>query len=178
METMILEAAYLAQLLHDGQFRRDGITPYIYHPMRVAGLATLYHLPTKYIAAAWLHDVLEDCSSKVTYLNLVDKFGHVVANTVSGLTNCYTHKNYPKLYRSERKLKEAQRLEQLSVEVQSIKLLDRIDNLMDLEEIRSENQFLRLYLGESITLYLLLDKAIPDVRNKLRSVIDNIERKL
>ena len=44
---------------HSGQFRKDGVTPYITHPETVA--ATVAHLGTEYEATAWLHDVLEDC---------------------------------------------------------------------------------------------------------------------
>lgn len=47
---------------HNGQFRRDGFTAYIAHPARVA--QRLKNEDEEVIAAAWLHDVLED--TKVT----------------------------------------------------------------------------------------------------------------
>ena len=54
----------LARKAHDGQFRRDGKTPYIEHPKAVA--ETVSDDITKSIA--WLHDVLED--TKLTMFDL------------------------------------------------------------------------------------------------------------
>ena len=42
---------------HEGQFRRDGMTPYIVHPAMVASKVAG---DSDAVAAAWLHDVLED----------------------------------------------------------------------------------------------------------------------
>lgn len=47
----------IATIAHAGQFRRDGVTPYIEHPREVA--AHFEH-GTEEWAAAWLHDVMED----------------------------------------------------------------------------------------------------------------------
>ncbi len=50
-------ARHIASAAHEGQYRRDGSTPYIEHPRavarRVAG-------DERAEAVAWLHDVLED----------------------------------------------------------------------------------------------------------------------
>lgn len=43
---------------HSGQFRRDGVTPYIRHPEDVA--KQLKGRPAEWVAVAWLHDILED----------------------------------------------------------------------------------------------------------------------
>jgi len=55
-----------AGVAHIGQLRKDGRTPYITHPGRVASLtATFLKGHPKlyiYVSAAWLHDVMEDCS--------------------------------------------------------------------------------------------------------------------
>jgi (p)ppGpp synthase/HD superfamily hydrolase len=50
-------AESIARRAHGGQFRRDGVTPYVAHPADVA--ARLAGDPAAQ-AAAWLHDVLED----------------------------------------------------------------------------------------------------------------------
>jgi (p)ppGpp synthase/HD superfamily hydrolase len=50
-------AQEIAQRAHDGQFRRDGITPYAVHPERVAKRIAG---DEEAEAVAWLHDVLED----------------------------------------------------------------------------------------------------------------------
>lgn len=49
-------AESIARKAHSGQFRRDGVTPYITHPEAVAAMFTDDTLK----AIAWLHDVVED----------------------------------------------------------------------------------------------------------------------
>lgn len=50
----------IAKNAHSGQFRRDGVTPYINHPISVA--ERVRHFGYKYVCVAYLHDVLEDTS--------------------------------------------------------------------------------------------------------------------
>lgn len=52
-------AEELARFHHNGQFRRDGVTPYIRHVENV--VANLAGEHDEVLAAAWLHDLLEDC---------------------------------------------------------------------------------------------------------------------
>ncbi len=49
----------IARLAHAGQFRRDGVTPYIKHVEAV--VARVQNDRTKCVA--WLHDVIEDCGN-------------------------------------------------------------------------------------------------------------------
>ena len=59
-------ASSIARTAHEGQFRRDGITPYITHPEAVAKSLEGEHPDV--IAAAWLHDVLEDTDVSISDL--------------------------------------------------------------------------------------------------------------
>ena len=63
---LINKVCKLAKDAHAGQFRRDGVTPYIKHPMQVAD--RVRHLGHEYVCVAYLHDVLED--TKVSYSEL------------------------------------------------------------------------------------------------------------
>ncbi|MGC3970928.1 MAG: HD domain-containing protein [Pirellulales bacterium] len=70
---------------HQHQFRKDGRTPYIAHPLRVA--LTVRHVfeiddPTARIAAV-LHDTLEDTTTD--YDDLFERFGRDVADAVAAL---------------------------------------------------------------------------------------------
>jgi hypothetical protein len=56
-------AEQLARRAHERQFRRDGTTPYITHPEAVVN--RLKGENDDVIAAAWLHDVLEDTDTTV-----------------------------------------------------------------------------------------------------------------
>lgn len=53
-------AEKIATELHNGQFRADGITPYIEHPKAVAELVKEYGGSEKSICVAWLHDIMEE----------------------------------------------------------------------------------------------------------------------
>ncbi len=60
-----LMALSLARRLHDGQYRKDG-TPYISHPLKVCTTLISYGVDDDVtLAAALLHDVLEDCQEKL-----------------------------------------------------------------------------------------------------------------
>lgn len=67
---MVTRAMNCARAAHAGQTRRDGRTPYITHPARVA--AAVSNLGFRTIAAAWLHDVLEDTNTNVE--DLADRY--------------------------------------------------------------------------------------------------------
>lgn len=82
-------ALKIATEAHEGQYRWDGVTPYIEHPTAVAGCAiALYNSfcllsgrpispndETVIISAAYLHDVIEDCG--YTYSSLRDKLSEL-----------------------------------------------------------------------------------------------------
>lgn len=51
---------------HNGQYRRDGKTPYFEHVLKVA--KRVEHLGDDYICTAYLHDVIEDTSITKDYL--------------------------------------------------------------------------------------------------------------
>lgn len=56
-DDLVTRAARLAAVAHRGQFRRDGVTPYVRHPEAVAARVSGDPIGE---AVAWLHDVLED----------------------------------------------------------------------------------------------------------------------
>lgn len=60
MSANIQEIIAIATQAHQGQFRSDGVTPYIEHPKAVAESFPETQIGLR--AVAWLHDVLEDTS--------------------------------------------------------------------------------------------------------------------
>jgi (p)ppGpp synthase/HD superfamily hydrolase len=73
---LIQAAEELAHTAHAGQTRRDGITPYIGHPSRVAW--KLAGRSPEIIAAAWLHDTLEDTKLTVEEMSRCGIPGSVI----------------------------------------------------------------------------------------------------
>ncbi|MEA9985123.1 MULTISPECIES: RelA/SpoT family protein [Subtercola] len=80
----IIERAYtVAERAHDGQKRRSG-EPYITHPVAVAQILAELGIGTKTIAAALLHDTVEDTDYSLDSLRA--EFGDEVAMLVDGVT--------------------------------------------------------------------------------------------
>ena len=72
-----LLALAIARHFHDGQYRKDG-TPYIQHPLKVCSTLISYGIDDDVtLAAALLHDVIEDCQDKLPYggNELVTEYG-------------------------------------------------------------------------------------------------------
>lgn len=57
---LIDTARELARRAHQGQTRKDGVTPYIEHPLAVAATLSGYGYDDETVAAGLLHDVIED----------------------------------------------------------------------------------------------------------------------
>lgn len=123
----MLDKAYqLAERAHSGQFRRSG-EPYICHPLHVAMLLVDLGMDTESLAAALMHDVVEDTS--VTLDELESQFGADVAHMVDGVTKL------TKIRFSSVEEQQAENLRKMlmamsqDVRVMIIKLCDRLHNM-------------------------------------------------
>lgn len=72
-----MTAPEIAALAHAGQFRRDGVTPYIKHPEKVA---SFFEKGSVEWNVAWLHDVVEDTSMTLEELDSYNLPSGVVTN--------------------------------------------------------------------------------------------------
>ena len=79
---MIRKAAEFAARAHEGVMRKGSQIPYITHPLEVAMIVSLMTDDKGLIAAAYLHDVVEDAG--VTYEELEQEFGTRVSELVRG----------------------------------------------------------------------------------------------
>jgi len=79
----ILRAYKFGASAHDGQTRKSG-EPYITHPVAVAQELAEMHLDAQAIAAAILHDVVEDTAASLG--DIEESFGHEVAQLVDGVS--------------------------------------------------------------------------------------------
>src|ERR1700692_1402914 len=81
--SLIVRAAETATVAHAGQLRRSG-EPYITHPIAVAGIVADLGLDAMTVAAALLHDAVEDTGVTT---EIIDRdFGPQVALIVDGVT--------------------------------------------------------------------------------------------
>ena len=78
--TLISDAMVFAACAHDGMLRKGTNVPYIVHPAEVAAIAATLTDDPEILAAAVLHDVMEDCG--VGMAELEQRFGVRVAELV------------------------------------------------------------------------------------------------
>jgi (p)ppGpp synthase/HD superfamily hydrolase len=158
----VTRAILLATDAHRAQFRKDGVTPYITHPAAVASMVALHvqqaplglgYGPYEIVAAAWLHDVVEDCYPvQQDGLNVIAGIlGQSVADLVKGLTN---EKHDPILLRRTRKEMDWDRLAKEGLAVKLVKLFDRQHNIQDMLHPTPHftDKFRMLYAEETLEL--------------------------
>ncbi|WP_156807346.1 RelA/SpoT family protein [Effusibacillus pohliae] len=137
-DVQLVRRAYeFAKEAHQGQQRRSG-EEYITHPIAVAEILADLELDAVTLAAALLHDVVED--TPVTEEQLVAEFGSEIRDLVDGVT---------KLGRLKYLSKEEQQAENLrkmflamakDIRVILIKLADRLHNMRTLKHLPPEKQ--------------------------------------
>ena len=110
-----------------GQRRKGTNEAYTKHLSEVARLVAESGGHEAQIAAAWLHDVVEDTPIPLSHIRTV--FGPDIAKLVQELTDKYTKHDYPGLNRRQRKAKELDRLSKISDRAKTIKYADFVSNL-------------------------------------------------
>jgi RelA/SpoT family (p)ppGpp synthetase len=126
----LLNRAYVYAMRAHGEQMRDSGDPYISHPLQVAAILTDLKLDDATIAAALLHDTIEDTDA--TRAEIDRLFGHDIGVLVEGLTKL------KKLDLVSKEAKQAENLRKLllaiadDVRVLLIKLADRLHNMRTL----------------------------------------------
>ncbi len=170
-----------ADRAHGEQMRKYAPERYIAHPIRVMETCRQYTSDVKILAAALLHDVLED--TPVTKEQMQEFLEHLmnkpeaqqIVHLVEELTDIYTKDKYPQWNRHTRKQKEMERLEKTSEEAQTIKYADLIDNTSEIVE--KDPDFSRRYLEEAKILLKKLRKGIEALRQRaMATVKENLGR--
>ncbi|OFW54857.1 MAG: GTP pyrophosphokinase [Actinobacteria bacterium RBG_16_70_17] len=134
---LVLRAYAAARQAHEGQVRRTG-DPYITHPLAVAHILAGYGLDAETIAAALLHDALEDTALTLDQVRAT--FGDTVADLIDGVTKL-DRVSYGNLEEAQaatiRKMVIAMARD---VRVLLIKLADRLHNVRTLYALPEEKQ--------------------------------------
>ncbi|MHB8622102.1 MAG: RelA/SpoT family protein [Sulfuricaulis sp.] len=133
---------------HDGQCRVSG-EPYIFHPIEVAHILASMRLDSKSVAAAILHDVIEDTPTAKE--RIVEEFGSDIAALVDGVS---------KITRIEFQSQEEAQAENFrkmllamasDIRVILIKLADRLHNMRTISALSSERR--RAIARETLEIY-------------------------
>ena len=196
---LVRRAYRFADEAHLGQTRKNG-EPYITHPIAVAALCTEWKLDAQALAAALMHDSMEDCG--VTKIELIEKFGVPVAELVDGLTKL------DKLEFNTREENQAESFRKMllamarDVRVILIKLADRTHNMRTMGDMprnkwgRISSETLEIYAPIAYRLglnqiyrelqdlsfrylrpwrYAVLTKAVGRARNRRRDLIQKVQ---
>lgn len=147
-----------------GQTRKYTGEPYIVHPLEVANIVISVGGTEAMVAAAMLHDVLEDTG--VTFDLLEDEFGEEVAQLVLWLTDVSKPEDGN---RSTRKALDRQHSAAAPAEAQTIKVADLISNTKSI--VMHDPNFGKVYLEEKRLLLDMLTKANPELLQRARSQV-------
>lgn len=123
--------------------------PYSVHLAMVAKLVSSVTDDQETIAAAWLHDVVED--TPATLYNIEQEFGVAVARLVDELTDISKPSDGN---RTTRKAIDRQHLAQASPRSKTVKLADLIDNCQDI--CKNDKRFAKVFLEEMDNLLTVL----------------------
>lgn len=151
-----------------GQVRKYTDEPYWVHPAEVAAIvATVSHTDAM-LAAAWLHDTVEDTA--VTSDDIAQGFGKEVAELVAWLTDVSRPEDGN---RARRKQLDREHIAAAPAEVHTIKLADLISNTKSIVE--HDPEFAKVYLEEKRLLLEVLVKGDLSLRIAARNQISERE---
>lgn len=134
------------------QLRKYTNEPYIVHPAEVAGIVASVPHTTEMLAAAWLHDVVEDTG--VTIDVIKTEFGDEVAELVGWLTDVSKPEDGPRWLR---KRMDREHSAQAPAAAQTVKLADLISNSKSI--MKHDEKFARVYLEEKRLLLEVLTRG-------------------
>ena len=202
-ESTIHEAYALSQKMHLGQFRKSG-EPYISHPLAVTQILAEYGLDGDTLAAALLHDTVED--TEITLEDVEAAFGPEVARMIDGVTKL------DRIRFGTREEAQAATIRKMvvamaqDVRVLLIKLADRLHNLRTIDPLPPEKQeriaretlevyaplahrlgvqeikhemedrcFAILYPKRNLEIDTLLQQRAPERDAQIRTAVDHVE---
>ena len=166
---LIRKAFDLAVEAHNGQRRKSG-EAYVFHPIAVAKIVSSeIGLDATSIAAALIHDVVED-NENYTINDIEQMFGKVVAKIVHGLTKI------SKLSKSSDVSLQAENFKKMlltlndDVRVIIIKIADRLHNMQTMHAMKPDKQI--KIASETLYIYAPLAHRIGlyNIKNELEDL--------
>lgn len=182
MDEILRKVKEFADTAHGDQERKYSPERYIAHPVRVMETCRQYNAKLSVLAAALLHDVLEDTAvdqqAMENFLESVMSKEEAAATLrlVIELTDVYTRQLHPRLNRKQRKAKEAERISQISADAQTIKYADIMDNCKAIAS--QDTDFAPVFLRECKMLLSKMDKGNKALHNEALKVVEMEQEQL
>jgi (p)ppGpp synthase/HD superfamily hydrolase len=166
MKNIIVKAGLFAVEAHKGQVRKYTNLPYHTHVFAVSTLVEVAGGDENMVAAALLHDTLED--TPTTYEDLVEEFGTDVADLVREVTDVSVTADGN---RAIRKALDRAHLADASPRAQTIKLADLIHNSGSIAEY--DPSFAKVYMPEKAALLEVLTAGDPVLYAKAKAIVED-----
>ncbi|MDB4453608.1 RelA/SpoT family protein [Pseudomonadales bacterium] len=145
----LVRRAYLcAEKAHSGQTRRSG-EPYVTHPLAVAHILADMHMDHQSLAAAMLHDVIED--TEVDKIEIVEQFGSTVAELVDGVSKLTQFEFQTQAEKQAENFQKMAMAMARDLRVILVKLADRLHNMRTLDVLGAEKR--RRIAVETLEIY-------------------------
>ncbi|MDK2867166.1 MAG: diphosphokinase / guanosine-3,5-bis(diphosphate) 3-diphosphatase [Clostridiales bacterium] len=145
----LAKAYNFGEKAHEGQYRKDGVTPFFSHPKNVSLILAELEMDEDTIIASLLHDTVED--TIVTLDDVRKLFGAEVALLVDGVTKLAVINYETKQERQVENLRKMFLAMSSDIRVILIKLADRLHNIRTLDNMPPEKQ--REKAEETIEIY-------------------------
>ena len=164
MRSLEIGAKKFATERHTGQVRKYTGEPYICHPAAVVEIVRgMTHTP-EMIAAAWLHDTVED--TETTLGEIKEYFGDQVSVLVEMLTDVSEPGDGN---RATRKALDREHTAKASPDAKTIKLADLIHNTKSIVEF--DPDFAKIYLAEKELLLKVLKEGDKTLWNRANDIV-------
>ncbi len=163
----VREAYRLGAVAHEGQTRKSG-EPYITHPVAVATILADMRLDHEAIAAAILHDTLED--TPVSHEELEAKFGREVAELVDGVTKLDKVQFGTRQEANAESFRKMMLAMSRDLRVILIKLADRLHNMRTLDAMSDASR--RRIAQETLEIYAPIAQRLG--MNKVKSELQDL----
>lgn len=145
---LVRRAYYCAESAHAGQTRRSG-EAYVTHPLAVAHILADMHMDHQSLAAAMLHDVIED--TPVDKEALSEQFGETVAELVDGVSKLTQFEFQTQAEKQAENFQKMAMAMARDLRVILVKLADRLHNMRTLDVLGAEKR--RRIAKETLEIY-------------------------
>ena len=167
---MVLDACAFATRMHAGQQRKYTGEPYVLHCLEVARIVAEIGGSPAMIAAALLHDVVEDTEASIDDISA--QFGEQIAQGVAWLTDVSRPDDGN---RAVRKALDREHLAQAPAAMKTVKLADVISNTRSI--VDHGDGFARVYLREIAALLEVLCEGHPELWRRAKAEVARGEAK-
>lgn len=168
---LVFKAYVFAKNAHKGQKRKYTFEPYINHPVEVMQIVSTVPHTEEMLAAALLHDVVEDCG--VLSSTIFKEFGLWVGWHVEDLTDV---SNPSDGNRVKRKEIDRVHTQQADPEAKTIKLADLISNSRSI--VKHDKDFARLYIKEKELLLEVLTEGDATLYAQAQQIVEEAKKEL